>query len=312
MSKIIVITGPTASGKSSLALSLAKEFNSEIVSADSMQIYRYMDIGTAKPTSEERQLIKHHIIDIIDPDYEGFSVASYQKKAAIAINSIIKSNKKPIIVGGTGLYIKSLISGVDYSDFKSDDIFRNELMEFSLTHGNQALHHKLAMVDPSTASKLHPNDSRRVIRALEVHHYTGKKISEYQNISKQKPPLYNAIVFAIRYARDELYERIERRVDVMMDMGLVEEVRNLLKMGYSENLASMKSIGYLQLNKYLKSECTFEESVLSIKQETRRYAKRQMTWFNRDQRINWIDGHDLLDDSIKKIKKIIDEESTTK
>ncbi len=291
---LIVIVGPTAAGKTDLAIKVAKKLNSEIVSADSMQIYRYMDIGTAKPTMDERQGIPHHMIDIVDPD-EAFNVALYQRSAKAAIKKIAEDGKIPILVGGTGLYVNSIIYPMDFTDAVEDPVYRSKLNKILDTHGNQYLHNLLKEVDPDTAARLHHNDTRRVIRAMEVYHLTGKTMMEFKQDYRKAESPYELLLFGLTMDRQKLYERINMRVDMMVDAGLVKEVKSLLDKGYTKDMISMQGLGYKEIIYYLKGLATLEEALEILKRETRKFAKRQMTWFRREKRIHWLDA-DLFND----------------
>ncbi|MFO7295180.1 MAG: tRNA (adenosine(37)-N6)-dimethylallyltransferase MiaA [Caldicoprobacter sp.] len=285
---LVVIVGPTAVGKTKLSIELAKVLNGEIVSADSMQIYRYMDIGTAKPTVEERQGIPHHMIDIIDPGQE-FSVAEYQRLATQAIDDIYRRGKLPIVVGGTGLYIKSLLYPMNFTDASYDPEFRKELQRQAEIMGKEYLHRKLQAVDPKTAARLHPNDVRRVIRALEVYHLTGKPMSEYDQGLEKMEYKYNVAMIGLTMDRAKLYQRINQRVDEMMKKGLLDEVKGMLDRGYTRDMISMQGLGYKELMEYLEGRVSLEEAIDILKRETRRYAKRQLTWFRAQKDIVWVD-----------------------
>ena len=286
--KIIIIAGPTAAGKSAAAISVAKKFNGEIISADSAQIYRFMDIGTAKLSTEEMEGIPHHLIDIVDPD-EAFSVSRYRKLADSCIADIFARGKVPVITGGTGLYINSILDTLEFTVSKGDGNYRNEMEALADNKGNEYVHNLLKEIDPDSAEKLHPNDIRRVIRALEVFKSTGKRISEVQKESQNKPQRYNCIYTAITDERSILYERINRRVDLMLEKGLAKEVQMLLDRGYEEDLVSMQAIGYKEVVDGLKNRISWEAMIEQLKMNSRRYAKRQLTWFRRDERIQWFD-----------------------
>ncbi|MCL2662331.1 MAG: tRNA (adenosine(37)-N6)-dimethylallyltransferase MiaA [Oscillospiraceae bacterium] len=291
---LIVITGPTATGKSALGVQLAKQIDGEIVSADSMQVYKYMDIGTAKPTNEERENIPHHLIDFVHPS-EDYSVARYIRDASDCINEIIKRGKQPILVGGSGLYIDSLLSGRSFSA-RGDAGLRQELEEEYENTGGEVMLKKLGSFDPKTADKLHANDKKRIIRALETYLITGKTISQHDAETKAKPPRYNALKYALTFLdREKLYERIDRRVDDMISLGLVDEVISLLKMGISNKCTSMQAIGYKELTAVLTCGTDIETALEKIKMESRRYAKRQLTWLRRDDDVKWIVWEDEPD-----------------
>lgn len=285
--KILVIVGPTASGKSELAVRLAQELGGEIVNADSMQIYRGLDIGTAKPTREEQGGIPHHLIDVATPD-QLFSAADFAEAADQAIARINASGKRAIVVGGTGLYIRSLLHGLVESPSGAGDI-RQQLQAEADQRGNDAMLEKLRQVDPELAGRIHPNNLVRIIRGLEVHRLTGIPLSRYQQLHGFTEQRYQSLRIGIRAERQELYTRIEARVDRMLAGGLVDEVRNLLSTGYGRDLKSMSSIGYKEVAAYLAGECSLEEAGLLIKRNTRRYAKRQFTWFNHESDIIWLE-----------------------
>ncbi|MGI5936290.1 MAG: tRNA (adenosine(37)-N6)-dimethylallyltransferase MiaA [Oscillospiraceae bacterium] len=286
--KIAVLTGPTASGKTALGVLLAEALNGEVVSADSMQIYRGMDIGTAKPTPEETRGIPHHMIDVADPA-ESYSVARYVEEASRCVDCILSRGKLPIVVGGTGLYIDSLISGRSFAEAPGDDSLRARLNGRYDALGGQAMLEELAKVDPERASKLHPADKKRIVRALEVWHLTGKTITEHDEETKKLPPRYDAACIALSFKnRQHLYDRINRRVDQMVEQGLFREVEALLKSGLPENCTAMQAIGYKEAAAALKGRISRQEAVETIKQETRRYAKRQLTWLRRKPHIFWL------------------------
>ncbi len=303
MEPVIIIAGPTASGKTGLSIELAKLINGSIVSADSMQIYRYMDIGTAKPDENERAGIRHYLIDEVDPD-ESFSVARYRELALGYIEEIIKEGRRPIVAGGTGLYINSLVYNINFSETICDEELRASLRKEAEEKGNRHLYEKLLGMDPEAASKIHENDVKRVIRAIEVYTHTRKPISEHVKESRLVPAPYKYIVFGLNWDRQELYRRIDARVDKMIAEGLIDEVRNLVKMGYDKGTTAMQAIGYKEVLGYLRGEQSLEETAEVLKRETRRYAKRQLTWFRRMQEINWIDMGENTDIS-EIAKKII-------
>jgi len=287
MNPLIILAGPTAVGKTELSLKLAQRINGEIISADSMQVYKRMDIGTAKPSREEQGRVPHHLIDLVEPDQD-FSVADYKKYFESAVASIYAKGKLPLMTGGTGLYIRACIQAYNLEPGEPLPDLRQELKEQAERFGPDYIHQKLAKVDPQAAAKIHHNDLRRVIRALEVYQSTGLPISELQQ-KRSARFKYNVIYLFLNREREELYRRIELRVEQMINAGLIEEVRSLLESGFSPNLKSMQSLGYKQLCRYLQGTVSLEEAVASIKQETRHYAKRQLTWFRRepiDYRIN--------------------------
>ena len=302
--KVIVIVGPTASGKTSLSIELAKQINGEIVSCDSMQIYKDMDIGSAKPTKEEMQGIKHYMIDEVLPT-ERFSVARYKKEAENAIEKILKKGKIPIEVGGTGLYANSLIYGIEYDDIKLDEKYREELMKIAKTpEGLENLYQKAKKIDEKAIEKISPNDKKRIIRILEIYRATGKNKTEQEMESRKKEVKYDYKVFAINIERPILYERINKRVDIMIAQGLMEEVKKIIKK-YPELPTAMQAIGYKEIVEYLDNKITIEDAIEKIKQETRRYAKRQITWFKRIENIKWLDGLEETQNNIKIILEVM-------
>jgi len=305
MEPVIILVGPTASGKTGVSIELAKLIGGSIVSADSMQIYRYMDIGTAKPDAVERSGISHYMIDEVDPD-ENFSVAKYRELALKYISEIINEHKRPIVVGGTGLYINSLLYNINFSETICDMELREALQIEAIEKGNRHLYDKLIAIDPEAAAKIHENDVKRIIRAIEVYTHTNRPISEHARLSRLVPPPYNYIVFGLKWDRSKLYERIDKRVDNMLQSGLIREVKNLKALGYDKSITAMQGIGYKEILCYLKGECTLEETVFILKRDTRHYAKRQMTWFNRLEGIHWLDVEENSD--FKEItQKIIQE-----
>lgn len=302
MERIVIICGPTCVGKTSFAIQIAQKFNGEIISADSMQIYQHMTIGTAKPDAEEMRLIRHHLINIVDPKEE-FDAGRYVKAADAAIEDILSRGKLPIITGGTGFYIKALLNGLFRSEAICTEMLSMLTKEFEES-GAQALHEKLTQCDPKAANKIHPNDSFRVIRALEMYQTTGKRISDRQeghNFSDQR---YIALKIGLYLDRKQLYDRINQRVDMMMDKGLLDEVASLVKKGYSFNLKSMQSIGYKHMAMFIRNEVDLPEATRLLKRDTRRYAKRQFTWFNRDLDIIWVRPSEI-DKAQMQIKEFI-------
>ena len=289
--KVIVICGPTASGKTALSIELAKKINGEIVSSDSMQIYKYMDIGTAKPTQEEMQGIQHYLLDFVEPN-QRYSVAEFKKDAENAIEQILAKGKVPIIVGGTGLYVDSLIYGIEYQDIKLDENYRAELEKKVEKEGLETLYIEAQKIDPQAVEKISENDKKRILRILEIYHATGKNKTEQEIESRKKEVKYDYKVFAINMDREKLYERINKRVDIMIEQGLIEEVKNLLKK-YNEFPTAMQGLGYKEVVEYLENKISKEEMIEKIKRETRRYAKRQLTWFRKNKQTIWIGPHDL-------------------
>lgn len=288
MEPVIILVGPTASGKTGLAIELAKLINGSIVSADSMQIYRHMNIGTAKPDAVEMSGIRHYMIDEVNPD-DNFSVAKYRELALKYISQIVEDGRHPIVAGGTGLYINSLLYNINFSETICDEELREALKAEANEKGNRYLYEKLLAIDPEAAAKIHENDIKRIIRAIEVYTQTNKPISLHAKLSRLEPPPYNYIVFGLRWDRSKLYERIEKRIDMMLQRGLVDEVKGLMKMGYDKGNTAMQGIGYKEILSYLKGECTLEETIYILKRDTRHYAKRQITWFRRLEKIFWLD-----------------------
>jgi len=285
--KLLVIVGPTASGKSELALKLARKLAAEIVSADSMQVYRGMDIGTAKPSTEQLAATRHHLINIADPD-RLFSAADFAQAADAAIQDITRRGKRVIVAGGTGLYIRALLKGLVDSPSGAGEI-RRELQEESRELGNEAMLEKLRLVDPQLASRIHPNNRVRIIRALEVYQMTGIPLSRYQQEHAFSGSRHSSLQIGIRVERKELYRRIDERVEQMLREGLLDEVAKLLAAGYCPDLKAMRAIGYKESAAFLAGECSLEDAEALIKRDTRRYAKRQLTWFNADPDIIWLE-----------------------
>lgn len=285
--RVLVLLGPTAVGKTRLSLELAEAFNAEIISGDSMQVYRGMDIGTAKITEAEMKGIPHHLIDIHDPQ-DAYSTAEFQEQGARLIEEISGRGKLPFIVGGTGLYIESLCYGFRFSEAVADEAFRSEQDAYADEHGAEALHARLAAVDPASAARLHPNDRRRIIRALEIHFQTGAPLSDALAGQKKESP-YELCLIGLTMDRKILYKRIEDRIDQMLEEGLTQEVQGLLDRGYSRSLVSMQGLGYKEIAAYLEGETTLTEAVTLLKRDTRRFAKRQLSWFRHMKEIQWID-----------------------
>ena len=286
--KILVIVGPTASGKTRMAVELAQRHNGEVISADSMQIYRTMDIGTAKPTQEEMGGIPHHMIDVADPE-EDFSVARYVEMAARCVDDVLERGKLPIVAGGTGLYIDSLLSGRTFAPFSPDSALRGELEQELAEKGGQAMLEALAQVDPEAAQRLHPNDHKRIIRALEVYRSTGKTITQHNRETQAIPPRYNALTIGLAFQdRQAMWRRIDQRVDEMVAAGLEDEVRRLLTSGISPKCTAMQAIGYKEFTQALSGEMTWQEAADVVKLRSRQYAKRQLTWFGRNPNTRWV------------------------
>lgn len=289
--KVIVICGPTASGKTALSIELAKKINGEIISSDSMQIYKYMDIGTAKPNKEEMQGIKHHLLDFVEPN-QRYSVAEFKKDAEAAIEEILAKGKTPIVVGGTGLYVDSLIYGIEYQDIELDEKYRRELEERVLKEGLEKLYDEAKKIDPQAMEKISQNDKKRILRVLEIYKATGKNKTEQEIESRKNGAKYDYKVFAINWDREKLYERINKRVDIMIEQGLIQEVEQLLKK-YNEFPTAMQGLGYKEVVEYLHGITSKEEMIEKLKMETRRYAKRQITWFKKNKQTIWIEPKDL-------------------
>ena len=298
-SKVIVICGPTASGKTSLSIRLAKKINGEIVSCDSMQIYEDMDIGTAKPSAEEMQGIKHYLIGNVRPD-ERYSVAEYKKDAENAIEEILAKGKTPIVVGGTGLYVNSLIYGIEYSEIKVDDNYRAELEEIAQKEGLGKLYQMAKEIDSKAMEKISINDKKRIMRVLEIYKATGKTKTEQEIESRKNEVKYDYKVFAINMDREILYERINKRVDLMLEQGLIQEVQSVLQK-YNKFPTAMQGLGYKEVVEFLNGIVTKEEMIEKIKMETRRYAKRQLTWFRANKDTIWLDGLAGPEQNINKI-----------
>ena len=292
-SRLLCLLGPTAVGKTEIAIELAQRLNAEIVSVDSRQIYRQMDIGTAKPTPEEQQAARHHLIDCVNIS-QSFSVADYQRLADTAITDIRNRGKRVLLVGGAGLYFRAVVDGL-FEGPGADPILRKRLEGEAAQHGVDALHERLRACDPVSADRIHPNNIVRVVRALEVYELTGTPMSELQQQWHPEKQRYPFIAFCLTMQRARLYRRIEQRVDVMLANGLIAEVEALLAAGYSRDTVALQSFGYRELIAYLDGECTYIEAVSQLKQNTRRFAKRQLTWFRKDTRLEWIDRESTPD-----------------
>lgn len=286
--KVIVICGPTASGKTALSIELAKKINGEIISSDSMQIYKDMDIGTAKPTKQEMQEIKHYLLNFVEPD-QRYSVARFKKDAEKAIEEILAKNKVPIIVGGTGLYVDSLIYGIEYQEIELDKKYREELEEKAQKEGLETLYEQAQKIDPQAMEKISANDKKRILRILEIYHSTGKTKTQQEIESRKNEVKYDYKVFALNMEREKLYERINKRVDIMIEQGLIQEVENLCSK-YTEFPTAMQGLGYKEVVEYLQGKISEQEMIEKIKMETRRYAKRQLTWFRKNKQTIWLDA----------------------
>lgn len=304
---LIILTGPTAVGKTKASIGLAKAVDGEIISADSMQVYRHMDIGSAKIKPEEMDGIPHHLIDVLEPDDE-FHVVKFQQLAKKAMREIWERGHIPIVTGGTGFYIQALLYDIDFDENEKEDACRKELEAYAREHGAEALHEKLALVDPASAEMIHPNNIKRVIRALEFYEQTGKRISEHNETQRQRESPYAFAYFVLTDDRAHLYERINRRVDQMIEEGLVNEVQALKDKGYTKQLVSMQGLGYKEILDYLDGNCTLEEAIYTIKRDTRHFAKRQLTWFKRERDVIWInkqsfgyEAEQILDEILSKL-----------
>lgn len=285
---LIVLTGPTAVGKTSLSISLAKAVNGEIISADSMQVYKGMDIGSAKIRKEEMQGVTHYLVDILEPEEE-FNIVKFQELAKAALEEIYAKGKIPILVGGTGFYIQAVTRDIDFTQAEQETSYREELEQFAKEKGAEYLHEKLREVDSKSAENIHANNVKRVIRALEFYHQNGTPISEHNEEQKQQTSPYNLAYFVLTAPREILYERIDRRVDQMMEEGLLEEVKSLRERGCHRGMVSMQGLGYKEILAYLEGEYPLEEAVRILKRDTRHFAKRQLTWFRREQDVIWVD-----------------------
>lgn len=291
---LIILTGPTAVGKTHLSIRLARAVGGEIISADSMQIYRHMDIGSAKISPEEMEGIPHHLIDCLEPDEE-FNVVRFQQMARDAMEGIYERGNIPILTGGTGFYIQAVTGDIDFTEHGEDDSYRRMLEEKANTEGAQVLHEMLLAVDPPSAKAIHPHNVKRVIRALEYYKQTGQPISSHNEEQRQKVSPYQLAYFVLNDERSRLYERIDRRVDEMLEKGLVEEVQKLKEMGYHRGMVSMQGLGYKEILAFLDGECSLEEAVYILKRDTRHFAKRQLTWFKREQNVEWFYKPDYKD-----------------
>ena len=306
MNKLIILTGPTASGKTKLSIELAKSINGEIISADSMQVYRHMDIGSAKIRPEEMRGIKHYLVDILEPT-EDFNIVMFQKYAKQAIAEIYDKGKVPIIVGGTGFYIQSVLYDIDFEESDEDTALkiRNELEEIARLKGAKFLHDMLRECDEKAALEIHENNTKRVIRAIEFFRQTGKKISEHNEAERQKESAYASRYFVLTDERKKLYENIDRRVDMMIENGLVDEVRKLLEMGCGRDSTAMQGLGYKEIISHLAGEMTLDEAVYIIKRDTRHFAKRQLTWFRRERDVIWVEKDKFAYDDEKMLSYML-------
>ena len=303
---MIILTGPTAVGKTDLSIQLAKAINGEIISADSMQVYRHMDIGSAKVTPEEMDGVCHHLIDVLEPEEE-FNVVVFQKLAKEALTGIYERGHIPIIVGGTGFYIQALLYDIDFTENDGDTAIRRELEKLAQTQGAGCLHQMLQEIDPESAVAIHQNNVKRVIRAIEFYRQTGKKISLHNEQEREKQSPYQFLYYVLDTDRKTLYERIDRRMDLMMEHGLVDEVKHLADMGCTRDMVSMQGLGYKEILDYLSGEIPLEEAVYILKRDTRHFAKRQITWFKRERDVRWLELEQFQNDRKKVLEHILDE-----
>ena len=285
---LIILTGPTASGKTAFSVELAKRIGGEIISADSMQVYRYMDVGSAKVTKEEMDGVHHHLIDVLDPQ-DAFNVVVFQNMAKRAMEKIYENGHIPIVAGGTGFYIQALLNDIDFTENDGDMEYRQQLEELAASQGAEVLHERLRQVDPASAEAIHANNVKRVIRALEFYEKTGKRISEHNEEERKKESPYQFAYYVLNMERAKLYERIDQRVDKMLEDGLVAEVEKLKSMGCTRDMVSMQGLGYKEILDYLGGECSLDEAVYILKRDTRHFAKRQLTWFKREKEVTWVD-----------------------
>lgn len=302
---LIILTGPTAVGKTKASIGLAKAIGGEIISADSMQVYRHMDIGSAKITKEEMVDVPHYLIDVLEPEEE-FHVVRFQQMAKAAMADIYSRGKIPIIVGGTGFYIQALLYDIDFTENEGDSVYREKLEALAKEKGAAYLHGELAMVDPKSAEEIHANNIKRVIRALEFYHQTGQKISEHNERERQKESPYQFCYFVLNDRRECLYERIDQRVDQMIRNGLVQEVQTLKERGCTKQMVSMQGLGYKEIFSYLEGDCSLEEAVYIIKRDTRHFAKRQLTWFKRERDVIWVQKDELNYDDKKLLQSLLE------
>lgn len=295
---LIILTGPTAVGKTKASIGLAKALNGEIISADSMQVYKYMDIGSAKIRPEEMDGIKHYLIDELEPDEE-FHVVRFQQMAKAAMEEIYAKGKVPIVVGGTGFYIQALLYDIDFTENEEDTAYRMELEQIAKENGPEKLHEMLQEVDPESAETIHANNVKRVIRALEFYKLTGQKISEHNEKERAKESPYEFCYFVLNDDRKLLYDRIDLRIDKMMEEGLLEEVSSLKNKGYTKDMVSMQGLGYKEILDCLNGECSLAEAIYILKRDTRHFAKRQLTWFRRERDVIWVDKNNYDHDEEK-------------
>lgn len=293
---IIILTGPTAVGKTAVSIELAKALGGEIISADSMQVYRHMDIGSAKITKEEMDGVPHHLIDVLEP-WEEFNVTEFQRLAKEAMKGVWARGNIPIVTGGTGFYIQALLYDIDFTEHAGDGTIRNELEQLARDRGAACLHQILTEIDPESGLEIHANNVKRVIRAIEYYRQTGEPISQHNRREREKESPYNFLYYVVNTDRQILYERIERRIDMMIERGLVEEVQTLKDMGCNRTMVSMQGLGYKEILDYLNGECSLEEAVYILKRDTRHFAKRQITWFKRERDVRWLNLPDYDNDT---------------
>lgn len=293
---LIILTGPTAVGKTALSIKLAQQINGQMISADSMQVYRHMDIGTAKITIEEMQGIPHYLIDVLEPTEE-FNIVRFQQMAKAALEQIYAAGAIPIVVGGTGFYIQSLLYDIRFEESNEDTGYRDALQQLATDRGPEYLHRLLAEVDPAAASGIHAHNVKRVIRALEFYHQTGTRISEHNEEQRKRPSPYQFLYFVLNDDRQALYTRIDQRIDQMLEAGLVTEVRMLKDMGCTRDMVSMQGLGYKEILDYLEGRCTLDDAIYILKRDTRHFAKRQLTWFRREPDVIWLNRTDYPDDT---------------
>lgn len=302
---LIILTGPTAAGKTKLSIALAKAINGEIISADSMQVYRYMDIGSAKIKPEEMAGVPHHLVDVLEPTVD-FNVVMFQKYAKQAMEQIYSKGKVPILVGGTGFYIQSVLYDIDFAQNDEDTKLRRELEDLAREKGAKFLHNMLKECDPKAAEEIHANNIKRVIRAIEYNRQTGGKISEHNEAERQKESPYASCYFVLTDERARLYKNIDKRVDVMLEEGLVDEVQQLLDLGCKRESTAMQGLGYKEIISYLLDEITLDEAVYLIKRDTRHFAKRQLTWFRRERDVIWVEKDKFAYDDQKMLEYMIE------
>ncbi len=308
MKPLVILTGPTAVGKTGLSIELAKRINAEIISADSMQVYKEMNIGTAKITPDEMSGIKHYLVDVLSPD-EPFSVVTFQKMAKEALNEIYEKGRIPLVVGGTGFYIQALLYDIHFDENDDDKSYREELSKIADEKGNEYLHNMLYEVDKESAENIHVNNRKRIIRALEFYEKTGTPISKHNETERARSSPYNFEYFVLNDARSKLYDKIDRRVDLMLEGGLIDEVKSLMERGYTKDMISMQGLGYKEIIDYLNGDSTLDEAVYILKRDTRHFAKRQLTWFKREKDVTWINkdefdsDEDIISDMTARLKQ---------